>query len=83
MGDKQYQWVVFNEHNPIDPKLKTKIWSCFAKTGPFLGSVRWWSHWRRYCFFPQPETLFDANCLWDIADWCASQTTEQKQKKVK
>jgi len=65
---------------PAGPKKDTGIW--IVKNGSqsiVLGTVKWWAHWRRYCFFPEADMLFDANCLWDIADFCARTTTQHKE----
>jgi hypothetical protein len=79
---KQYQWITFKEISLQRSKRKTKTWQCNVKTGGYLGIVQWYSHWRRYCFFPDAHLLFDANCLCDIADFIANATTEHKQKKT-
>jgi hypothetical protein len=34
-----------------------------------LGQIRWYGPWRRYVFFPRADTLFDASCLTEIADF--------------
>lgn len=59
----------------------TKEFTVLSPDGIFiLGKVAWFTHWRRYCFWPvHHNVLFDANCLWDIADFCARMTTEQKE----
>lgn len=31
-----------------------------------LGQIHWYAPWRRYCFFPYGNTLFDASCLREI-----------------
>jgi hypothetical protein len=31
-----------------------------------LGEVKWYAPWRRYCFFPNQCTLYDASCLQEI-----------------
>ena len=74
-----YDHVEFFESQVGASKCVTKVWSCQSKAGSILGFVRWWAHWRRYCFFPERDMLFDANCLWDIADFVAGSTTEQKE----
>lgn len=33
-----------------------------------LGFIKWFPHWRRYCFFPAPAVLFDASCLLEITE---------------
>lgn len=48
---------------------KTELWRVtFRQGGGTLGWIRWRAGWRRYCFFPEPEILCDAECLRDIAD---------------
>lgn len=47
-----------------------------------LGEIRWYAPWRRYCFSPdlKHRTIFDANCLREIADFCENLTKEHKNK---
>lgn len=56
----------------------TRVWRCRSKSGVDLGIVKWWAHWRRYCFFPDENMLFDPACLCEIAAFCQTQTTLQK-----
>ena len=44
-----------------------------------LGIVRWFSSWRRYCFFPSDGSLYDAACLHEIAHFCESETLKHRQ----
>ena len=58
-------------------KRKTKVWYVTSKRDALkLGNVGWWGRWRRYVFSPHIQTLFDADCLREIADFCESQTEE-------
>jgi hypothetical protein len=34
-----------------------------------LGSIAWFSPWRRFVFFPVANTLFDASCLTEITSY--------------
>jgi hypothetical protein len=34
-----------------------------------LGFIHWKTHWRRYCFFPEGDTVFDAACLGEITSF--------------
>lgn len=44
---------------------KTKIVSVYS--GAFnVGTIKWFSKWRRYCFFPLSDMVFDINCLMEI-----------------
>jgi hypothetical protein len=61
-------------------KKKTGVWRIEAiQSSAVLGGIKWYPAWRRYCFYPLADTIFDANCLWDIADFCARMTKEQRE----
>ena len=49
------------------------------KGGP-LGMIGWYAAWRRYCFQPIEECVFDPECLRDIAAFMEERTKEQKAK---
>jgi len=36
------------------------------KSGKVIGEIKWYSHWRQYCFFPLGGTVFSAGCMKDI-----------------
>ena len=31
-----------------------------------LGAIKWWARWRRYCFFPNAGSVWDAACLKEV-----------------
>ena len=39
------------------------------ETGDELGVVKWYSPWRRYAFFPNPDTLYDVSCLGELVEF--------------
>ena len=45
-----------------------------------LGEIRWYSHWRRYVFFPLPDTVFDSSCLKEITDFIDQEMCDWKVK---
>ncbi len=54
----------------VAPKPKTKVWECLNNRSCLkVGTVKWCSQWRRYCFFPQAESWFDVSCMNDICDF--------------
>lgn len=55
------------------PKMVTGRW-LVDNHGTPLGEVRWFTHWRRYTFFPAQGTTFDAECLGQLADFCRKET---------
>lgn len=56
---------------------KTDTWGVSCRGHP-LGIVKWYAGWRRYCFFPEPSTLFDPACLRELTTFCETQTQEHK-----
>ena len=60
---------------------KTRIWSVDSNMTP-LGQIRWYSNWRRYCFFPSNATLFDRNCLEQIIAFIDEQMRLHKEPPI-
>lgn len=84
MPETTHSYVEFIE-SPWDKDdgRKTSRWRLRSKTHEFLGEVRWYAPWRRYVFYPRNDALFDANCLWDIADFVAKETEKRKEARAK
>lgn len=55
---------------------KTKTWSVSSTfNGSYLGTVRWYAPWRKYCFFPKGgDTVFDQGCLAEVCDFLRTET---------
>lgn len=60
---------------------KTDRWGVWALAGgEFLGQVKWYAQWRKYCFFPAAHaTLFEQDCLRDIATFIESETEKHRK----
>ena len=63
-------------------KPKTKTWYVEADssfdTAFSLGIIVWFAKWRCYAFEPSRDTVFEKQCLRDIADFCERKTKEHK-----
>ena len=58
------------------PKPKTNTWEVVTRRGrAVIGEIFWYSPWRKYCFFPQPNTVYEWTCLREIAIFCQDETT--------
>lgn len=58
---------------------KTKVWRVRAtRDYALLGTIKWFGRWRQYTFFPEPETIFNPDCLREIADRCAALTKRHR-----
>lgn len=65
--DGEYISIRFYE-NP--KSRKTHIWQVTAKKdNSLLGALKWFSRWRKYAFFPEPDCVFEEVCLGDIAEF--------------
>lgn len=70
------KWITFTE---VPTSKKTKTFEINAKEGGYkLGVVKWYASWRKYSFFPEPNTLFESKCLQDITDFMNGLMEERK-----
>lgn len=61
------------------PKPKTKVWWVVQRQNDIhLGWIGWWASWRRYAFYPKPNTVYEEACLRDIARFCEEQTKKHR-----
>lgn len=59
---------------------KTRTWNVDHKdSGDNLGCISWYAPWRRYCFYPNDDRLFDASCLMDIGLFLTQRMAEHKK----
>lgn len=75
------QWLEFKVtgKNP-----KTDIVTVYSKSdGSVLGQVRWYGHWRHYCFFPvKDDVVWSDRCLKDLADYVSYLNDVAKQARA-
>lgn len=77
------KWIEFVSAVP-GPKRKTNRWCVFTKDfRSSLGQVKWCGRWRCYAFYPDPQTLYEKQCLRDIAQFCEDKTREYKERNKK
>ena len=76
-----YEWegnfILFVNLGPKPNKL-TNNYSVMTTDGIELGQIKWFSNWRKYAFYPKPETLYEETCLQDIAEFCKQETLNRK-----
>lgn len=64
------------------PYRLTKVWKLKSVAGAtILGVISWHVPWRRFVFHPAVRTLFDAECLEEIARFCVSQTELRRKER--
>ena len=58
---------------------KTDLWDVWSLRGAIhLGWVKWFPHGRKYAFHPAELTVFDEDCLREIATFCELETQRHK-----
>lgn len=61
------RFLVFEERD-VEAKRKTRVVHVkSAITGFLVGTISWYAPWRRYAFMPAGATIFDVNCLREVA----------------
>ena len=77
--NKEYKWIRFEL---AEQKTKTSVFNIIAKEGDLhLGKVKWFASWRKYCFFPAENTIFETQCLSDIISFITDLMNERKSQK--
>lgn len=61
---------------------KTQIWDILGVRSGLLGQVGWFGRWRCYAFYPEPNTVFNAECMAMLANFCETETKIQRSKKL-
>lgn len=63
---------------------KTHMYQLVNKlSGDTIGTIKWYGAWRKYCFFPNNDTVWDINCLNDITRLIKDITQQYKDNKNK
>lgn len=73
------KWIRFIVY---EQKPKTTVWRIESiENGVILGYVKWFPNWRKYAFFPEEDTVYEQDCLKDIANFIEIQMKCRKDKK--
>ena len=71
------KWIRFEQAGDTG---KTKIWHVVTKDeGYVLGEVKWYAPWRKYSFYPLGSTIFESQCLMDIANFLNCEMQKRKE----
>ena len=64
-----FKWIKFElveNTNSYLPR-KTKIYKILTRSSNnILGIIKWYTGWRKYCFYPEATTVFSVDCIKDI-----------------
>ena len=62
---------------------KTPIYYIFEFNTNCIGEIKWYAPWRKFCFFPDKDTVWDSKCLTDVLNQLDKINIEYKEKKVR
>lgn len=59
-----YKCKYFNI-NLVETGLKTNVYNIYSSNEDpvLLGSIKWYNHWRKYCFYAEDNIIWDSTCL--------------------
>lgn len=79
MQTQMNKWIKFDKLER-DKKYKTSFWVVRVKaTEESLGCIQWFNRWRKYAFFPNEDTVYENDCLMDIAKFINEQMKLRKK----
>jgi hypothetical protein len=62
---------------------KTKRWDVHSRHGgALLGRIAWFGRWRKYAFYPWPETVFEEVCMRELSEFIVNATKSQRERNV-
>ena len=71
------KWLTFGKLDM--PDRKTEVWQVISIKGIFLGDIKWFGRWRAYAFFPDEKTVYNSECLKDVAAMITWLMNERKK----
>ena len=64
-------------------KRKTPILDILVEDedGPFLlGEIKWFGAWRKFCFYPSSDTVWDNKCLQELVNFLNDYNKEYRNR---
>lgn len=52
----------------VEVKRKTPIYYVFEYNTNCIGEIKWYGPWRKFCFYPDKDTIWDSKCLMQIVE---------------
>lgn len=72
-------FLVIKEYQNTGKTLKFEV---INKSDILLGYIQWYGPFRKYCFYPSSNTLWDNKCLKDIVKVLEQLMNERKNKNL-
>lgn len=73
-------YLLFQDQGLVNEKAVTKKFAVYDKPGVcFLGYIKWFPAWRRYCYHAT-EAILDYTCMMEIAEFMKLKTDQHRQE---
>ena len=77
---KRKEWIKFVE---VKDTGKTKIFEVYNKKhGGYGGQIRWYGGWRGYAYYPENDSRYDSDWLYEVAEFIDRLMLQRKLKKL-
>lgn len=64
------RYLIFKQSH-FQEKSDKIIWNVISKAkDEIVGQVKWLGRWDKYAFFPREDTIWNADCLHELAEMC-------------
>lgn len=75
--NKETKWLSITHQGNTG---KTDFWNVYTKEGTLLlGQIRWFSTFRQYSFYPQPNTVYEKQFMRDIANFMEEEMKKRNE----
>lgn len=83
MNNVVYTGKYFSIIEVFQENKKTNIYYIYpdSDTDVLLGRIKWYNHWRKYCFYAEDNIIWDTKCLNELIIFLDNLNQEHKNKK--
>lgn len=83
MNNVIYTGKYFSIIEVFQENKKTNIYYIYpdSDTDVLLGRIKWYNHWRKYCFYAEDNIIWDTKCLNELITFLDNLNQEHKNKK--
>jgi hypothetical protein len=73
------KWISFHLQSETEKTQKYDVLTKEYHPNKKLGEIKWFGRWRTYAFFPEPDTVFEKQCMKDITNFIEDLILKRKK----
>ena len=74
--------MVSRQSPPAADQRKTDTYEVLTNDSLVIGHIAWYGPWRKYAYFPEPETVMETQCMQEIAFFLKQRMREHATRKT-